>query len=82
MSRIEDFADRVHECLLHFDTWAPGDGVTRYRLWSSQELNARGKQYHYFSAPNPLTTQLGIRDAEIWLDGYSRFHHGESGNHE
>lgn len=46
---------------LFFDTWAPGDGTTRYRFFEQST--------DYFAADG-LATFLGARDAAIWIRGF------------
>lgn len=46
---------------LHIDTWAPGDGVTRYRFFT--------KPSDYF-AGDGLYTALGLKEAWCFLRGY------------
>ena len=45
---------------LFVETWAPGDGVTRYRFFQS----AADADYK-----DPIYIALGRREAHIWLDG-------------
>jgi hypothetical protein len=55
--------DRARRQGLRILTWAPGDGVTRYRFVAEDEAGG------YF-ATDGLGTALGLREAEVWLDGY------------
>lgn len=48
---------------IYEDTWSPGDGVRRYRFFTSPHLG-------YFTSAG-LTTQLGRRNANTWLDGFT-----------
>ncbi len=47
-------------------TYAPGDGVRRYRF----AIEGSPGSDNYLAA-RPLATVLGRRDALMWLDGYS-----------
>ena len=49
---------------IEVSTWAPGDGVTRYRFHA---LNA---PHDYHADPHPLGTCLGVKKAIVWLHGY------------
>jgi hypothetical protein len=46
---------------LHVETWSPGDGATRYRVFE------RPSAYH---AGGELYTALGSRDLLSWVHGY------------
>lgn len=47
-------------------TWAPGDGVTRYRFFRNAPKNQT-----YFGPDNGIYTALGIREAENFAAGLS-----------
>jgi hypothetical protein len=56
--------DRARRQGLRILTWAPGDGITRYRFRVEDDRDG------YFGAGDGLGTVLGLREAEAWLDGY------------
>jgi hypothetical protein len=56
--------DRAQRQGLRILTWAPGDGVTRYRF------RAESDRAGYFGQDDGLGTAFGLREAEAWLDGY------------
>ena len=62
---------------LQCDYYSPGDGVTRYRFWTSgytsRDKVVKAKDLDYFSAVNPLITVLGLGQAELFFMG---FQHG------
>lgn len=68
MQRRQMF-ELAERCKVHIATWSPGDGVTRYRF-----IDKRSEphwQWDYFSTSHPLYTALGLREASVWLLGYS-----------
>ena len=66
---------------IHFATWSPGDGTTRYRFMVHREdcpakpqSEVVAERYcgclDYFGASNVLGTCLGAKEAYTWLQGY------------
>ena len=49
---------------VHVDTYAPGDGVKRYRFFD--------KESDYFGPENGIYTALGRREALVWLHGFAK----------
>lgn len=58
MTYVEELARTVG---LHVSTWAPGDGVTRYRFHREASDYNAGKE---------IKTVLGRKDAVLYLEGY------------
>jgi len=65
-SRLERLRDTAEVCGLRLFEWRPGDGVTRYRFFSG-----RGSAGSYFSDTGYFTA-LGLKEAEVWLNGWSQ----------
>ncbi len=65
MLTLREFKSKIEnlESLgISVSTWAPGDGITRYRFHTS-------KGEDYFSAPHPLYTALGRKEALVYARG-------------
>lgn len=50
-------------------TWNPGDGITRYRFQVKDTTSLLPPSYH---KDDGIYTALGIKQAEVWLEGYCR----------
>lgn len=66
LSRKERLVARAEDAGLTFDTWSPGDGMTRYRFFDG---TARDSDY-FGGHGDEVQTCLGLREAEVWLRGY------------
>ena len=74
--------DRLAEtCNVHVARWAPGDGMTRYRMIAI-DGNHTALDYFGASGSDVLGTCLGTREAYTWLQGYraSQMHAGNKIN--
>ena len=60
-TRLEELKRTASNQCLSVSTYNPGGVKTRYRFHE--------KPSQYFEG-NGLFTALGIREAEVWLDGY------------
>ncbi len=56
--KISEYAESLG---IHVSTWRPGDGVTRYRFH---------RESSDYNSGNAITTVLGRKDAETWLNGF------------
>lgn len=67
--QIEALRERAREAGIGFDTWHPGDGVTRYRIVN---LAADGATPDYFggSDNDRLETALGFGAAQAWIEAF------------
>lgn len=73
MSRKSELRDTALEAGLILREYSPGDGVTRYRFFSHDEitrLGTRPSQQTYFGPASGIYTALGIKEAETFLAGY------------
>ncbi len=59
---ITDLRNICKRADLHFATWSPGDGMTRYRFYSKPDCNYFGDDGIY--------TALGLKDALSFARGY------------
>lgn len=64
---IKDVRRIVEACGLAFDTWSPGDGMTRYRFFLKDDPGG----VDYFGGSHPLWTALGVKESMIWLRGFN-----------
>ena len=64
MEKYNRFQDLLKRSKLFCDTYSPGDGITRYRFFSTSRDYFRD----YFSADG-LYTALGRKEAITFLDG-------------
>jgi len=62
MSGRKVFMEWAESLGLYIDDYAPGDGVTRYRVFTEKKS--------YF-AGDGIFTALGLRELRIFLRGYS-----------
>ena len=67
-AKLRQFAASVG---LHIATWAPGDGVTRYRFFT------KPTDYH---AGDGIYTALGLKEAWCFVRGYAASKTGAKGN--
>lgn len=57
----KEIIDRAEHFGLHIETWAPGDGATRYRVFTEK------RDYH---AGGEIFTALGIKELDIFVMGW------------
>ena len=60
----KDLQSKCNQLKLHVATWSPGDGVTRYRFFKNPGND-------YFGPENGIYTALGLKEANVFLAGYS-----------
>ncbi len=74
ITRQQELAREAQERGLIVMTYAPGDGVTRYRFF---RVGAGGGRQDYFGPEDGIYTALGLKEAYAFLHGYS---HGSRSN--
>lgn len=66
MTRLEHLQRDALPAGLHIDTYAPGDGVTRYRFFTEPT--------DYFTGSG-IYTALGHKEASVFVAGYALGYH-------
>jgi hypothetical protein len=64
-TRLQELRDYAQERGLSVHTWAPGDGVTRYRFFELPE----DPHQMYFGPATGIFTALGLKEAYTFLHG-------------
>ena len=67
MTRLEQLREEVAPFWV--DTWAPGDGITRYRFFAQKCSRDTDHVNGYFGPDNGIYTALGYGDACTFAAG-------------
>ena len=62
---VKELSERAEAHGLYIRTWSPGDGVTRYRFFTSPDNS-------YFGPESGIYTALGLKEAMAFVEGYIR----------
>lgn len=62
-TRRERLDESAAACALYVRTYSPGDGITRYRFFTTPATS-------YFGPHNGIATVLGFKAAEQWVYAY------------